>query len=90
MAERAPFTLAVVGAGPRGVGVLERLGANSGLLRGRRLEVHLIDPFPPGPGRVWRYDQSPLLRMNSMPEDGEDGGPGAAGADAARVGATGA
>lgn len=69
MAERAPFTLAVVGAGPRGVGVLERLGANSGLLRERRLEVHLIDPFPPGPGRVWRYDQSPLLRMNSMPED---------------------
>ncbi|MEV6643498.1 FAD/NAD(P)-binding protein [Amycolatopsis sp. NPDC051371] len=69
MAERAPFTLAVVGAGPRGVGVLERLGANSGLPRDRRLEVHLIDPFPPGPGRVWRYDQSPLLRMNSMPED---------------------
>ncbi|MEV6619290.1 FAD/NAD(P)-binding protein [Amycolatopsis sp. NPDC051106] len=69
MADRAPFTLAVVGAGPRGVGVLERLGANSGLLRDRRLEVHLIDPFPPGPGRVWRYDQSPLLRMNSMPED---------------------
>ncbi|WIY04697.1 FAD/NAD(P)-binding protein [Amycolatopsis mongoliensis] len=69
MAERAPFTLAVVGAGPRGVGVLERLGANAELRRDRRLEVHLIDPFPPGPGRVWRYDQSPLLRMNSMPED---------------------
>lgn len=70
MADLPPFTLAVVGAGPRGVGVLERLGANAGeLLGGRRLEVHLIDPFPPGPGRVWRYDQSPLLRMNSMPED---------------------
>ncbi|MFJ7211354.1 FAD/NAD(P)-binding protein [Amycolatopsis sp. NPDC098790] len=69
MADRAPFTLAVVGAGPRGVGVLERLGANADLPRDRRLEVHLIDPFPPGPGRVWRYDQSPLLRMNSMPED---------------------
>ncbi|SEB38232.1 FAD-NAD(P)-binding [Amycolatopsis tolypomycina] len=70
VADLAPFTLAVVGAGPRGVGVLERLGANAGaLLGGRRLEVHLIDPFPPGPGRVWRYDQSPLLRMNSMPED---------------------
>ncbi|MFI5584918.1 FAD/NAD(P)-binding protein [Amycolatopsis sp. NPDC051758] len=70
MADLAPFTLAVVGAGPRGVGVLERLGANAAeLLGGRRLEVHLIDPFPPGPGRVWRYDQSPLLRMNSMPED---------------------
>lgn len=70
MADPAPFTLAVVGAGPRGVGVLERLGANAAELLGdRRLEVHLIDPFPPGPGRVWRYDQSPLLRMNSMPED---------------------
>ncbi|MFJ1766149.1 FAD/NAD(P)-binding protein [Amycolatopsis sp. NPDC088138] len=70
MADPAPFTLAVVGAGPRGVGVLERLGANAAeLLGGRRLDVHLIDPFPPGPGRVWRYDQSPLLRMNSMPED---------------------
>ncbi len=70
MAEDPPFTLAVVGAGPRGVGVLERLSANAPELLGtRRLVVHLIDPFPPGPGRVWRYDQSPLLRMNSMPED---------------------
>lgn len=70
VADHPPFTLAVVGAGPRGVGVLERLGANAAeLLGSRRLEVHLIDPFPPGPGRVWRYDQSPLLRMNSMPED---------------------
>jgi len=70
VADLPPFTLAVVGAGPRGVGVLERLGANAAELLGdRRLEVHLIDPFPPGPGRVWRYDQSPLLRMNSMPED---------------------
>jgi hypothetical protein len=59
-----------VGAGPRGICVLERLSANSGELLGERgLRVHLIDPFPPGPGRVWRYDQSPLLRMNSMPED---------------------
>jgi hypothetical protein len=66
----APFVLAVVGAGPRGVGVLERIGANAdGLLGARRLVVHLIDPFPAGPGRVWRYEQSPLLRMNSMPED---------------------
>lgn len=31
--------------------------------------MHLVDPFPPGPGRVWRFAQSPLLRMNSMPED---------------------
>ncbi|QRP46272.1 FAD/NAD(P)-binding domain-containing protein [Amycolatopsis sp. FDAARGOS 1241] len=70
MADHATFTLAVVGAGPRGVGVLERLSANAAeLLGGRRFVVHLIDPFPAGPGRVWRYEQSPLLRMNSMPED---------------------
>lgn len=69
-ADLAPFVLAVVGAGPRGVGVLERIGANAGeLLGARRLVVHLIDPFPAGAGRVWRYEQSPLLRMNSMPVD---------------------
>jgi uncharacterized NAD(P)/FAD-binding protein YdhS len=69
-ADSQPFELAIVGAGPRGICVLERLSANAGELLGDRgLRVHLIDPFPPGPGRVWRYDQSPLLRMNSMPED---------------------
>jgi uncharacterized NAD(P)/FAD-binding protein YdhS len=70
VADTQPFELAIVGAGPRGVCVLERLSANAAELLGEReLRVHLIDPFPPGPGRVWRYDQSPLLRMNSMPED---------------------
>ncbi|HWD04696.1 MAG TPA: FAD/NAD(P)-binding protein [Amycolatopsis sp.] len=70
MTDHATFTLAVVGAGPRGVGVLERLSANAAELLGtRRFVVHLIDPYPAGPGRVWRYEQSPLLRMNSMPED---------------------
>jgi hypothetical protein len=62
--------IAIVGAGPRGVGLLERIAANVPELYGDdRLVVHLIDPFPPGPGRVWRFAQSPLLRMNSMPED---------------------
>jgi hypothetical protein len=62
-------TVVIVGAGPKGIGLLERIGANAPeLLRGR-LTVHLVDPFPPGPGRVWRFAQSPLLRMNSMPED---------------------
>ncbi|OLF19262.1 FAD/NAD(P)-binding protein [Actinophytocola xanthii] len=61
--------IAVVGAGPRGVGLLERIAANVPELYDGRLVVHLVDPFPPGPGRVWRFAQSPLLRMNSMPED---------------------
>ncbi|MTD57688.1 FAD/NAD(P)-binding protein [Amycolatopsis pithecellobii] len=62
--------LVIVGAGPRGVGLLERIAANAAeLLPDGRLVIHLVDPFPPGPGRIWRYEQSPLLRMNSMSED---------------------
>jgi hypothetical protein len=66
-----PAVLAVVGAGPRATGLLERIAANLAELwpERRRLHVHLVDPHPPGPGRVWRHDQSPLLRMNSMAED---------------------
>jgi hypothetical protein len=26
------------------------------LLGDRTVVVHLIDPFPPGPGRVWRHE----------------------------------
>jgi hypothetical protein len=63
-------TIAIIGAGPRGAGVLERLGANADVLQVTHpVTVHLIDPHPPGAGRVWRYAQSPLLRMNSMAED---------------------
>ncbi|KWX02138.1 hypothetical protein LI90_3179 [Carbonactinospora thermoautotrophica] len=65
-----PAVIAIVGAGPRGTGLLERIGANvPELFGGRALEIHVIDPFPPGAGRVWRYHQSPLLKMNSMAED---------------------
>jgi hypothetical protein len=65
-----PAVIAVVGAGPRGVGFLERLSANlAELPPGRPIEVQLIDPFPPGAGRVWRHEQSALLRMNSMADD---------------------
>ncbi|WP_328909335.1 FAD/NAD(P)-binding protein [Streptomyces sp. NBC_00234] len=63
-------TLVVIGAGPRGTGVIERIAANAGELYGnQRLDIHLVDPYPPGGGRIWRQDQSPLLRMNSMAED---------------------
>ena len=61
--------VAVVGAGPGGIGVLERLVANADLLPGPRLEIVLVDPYPPGGGRVWRHRQSPLLRMNSIASD---------------------
>jgi len=57
-------TIAFVGAGPRTIGLLERLAANLSALPAPRLRVHVVDPYPPG-GRVWRPDQSPLLWMNS-------------------------
>ncbi|WP_328442182.1 FAD/NAD(P)-binding protein [Streptomyces sp. NBC_00444] len=63
--------LVVVGAGPRATGLLERIAANAPELWDgtRELRIHLVDPHPPGPGRVWRHEQSALLRMNSMAED---------------------
>ncbi|PJJ62322.1 FAD/NAD(P)-binding protein [Compostimonas suwonensis] len=65
-----PLRLAVLGAGPRGVGFLERLAASHPLLgEGRDVVVHLVDPYPAGPGRIWRLDQSPLLKLNSMAQD---------------------
>ncbi|MEU5583142.1 FAD/NAD(P)-binding protein [Streptomyces huasconensis] len=63
-------SLVIVGAGPRGTGVLERLAANAPeLYAGPGLDIHLVDPYPPGGGRVWRHDQSPLLWMNSQAKD---------------------
>jgi hypothetical protein len=62
--------LAIIGAGPRGTGILERLLANlAARPSAAPLEVHVIDPYPPGAGRVWRYDQSPLMLLNSMARD---------------------
>ncbi|MET8690860.1 FAD/NAD(P)-binding protein [Streptomyces sp. NPDC004732] len=63
----SPRTVCVVGAGPRGLSVLERLCANARLQpQDRTVHVHVIDPCPPGPGRVWRTDQSPHLLMNTV------------------------
>ncbi|WP_181781500.1 FAD/NAD(P)-binding protein, partial [Pseudonocardia pini] len=61
--------IAIVGAGPRGVGLLERLSANARELYPGDLDVHLVDPYPAGAGRIWRDAQSPLLAMNSMAAD---------------------
>ncbi|WPO74064.1 FAD/NAD(P)-binding protein [Streptomyces sp. KN37] len=60
--------LALVGAGPRGTSVLERLCASAAelLAPGTRLTVHVIDPEPPGPGRVWRTAQPAELLMNTV------------------------
>ncbi|MFE7167539.1 FAD/NAD(P)-binding protein [Streptomyces sp. NPDC057616] len=63
-------SLVIVGAGPRGTGLIERIAANAPeLYAGSGLDIHLVDPHPPGAGRIWRAAQSPLLWMNSHAED---------------------
>jgi len=69
-------SLVIVGAGPRGTGLLERIAANAPELYGdsgtqglEGFDIHLVDPYPPGAGRVWREQQSPLLWMNSQAQD---------------------
>ncbi|MFF3684439.1 FAD/NAD(P)-binding protein [Streptomyces sp. NPDC002187] len=59
--------IALVGAGPRGTSVLERLCASiPELAPDTVLTVHVVDPAPAGPGRVWRTDQSTELLMNTV------------------------
>ncbi|WP_436849073.1 FAD/NAD(P)-binding protein [Streptomyces atriruber] len=60
--------LALVGAGPRGTSVLERLCASAAelLAAGTHLTVHVVDPDPPGAGRVWRTAQPAELLMNTV------------------------
>lgn len=69
-APQAPVpAVAIIGVGPRGLTVLERLVA----LAAKRfagatetaLSIHLIDPYPPGAGIVWRTDQPESLLMNT-------------------------
>ncbi|RCV47593.1 FAD/NAD(P)-binding protein [Marinitenerispora sediminis] len=65
-----PPSVAIVGAGPRGTSLLERIAANHPEIRGDRpLDVHVVDPHPPGGGRIWRWEQSRLLWMNTTADD---------------------
>ncbi|BAJ31670.1 MULTISPECIES: FAD/NAD(P)-binding protein [Kitasatospora] len=59
--------ICVVGAGPRGLSVVERLVANE---RHRpahdSVTIHVVDPSAPGSGEVWRSEQSRHLLMNTV------------------------
>ncbi|MEV5070370.1 FAD/NAD(P)-binding protein [Microbacterium sp. LMI12-1-1.1] len=65
MTDRARLLL--VGAGPRAIMLLERLLARTD--EHTLLDIDLVDPHPPGAGRIWRRAQSPLLKLNSMTRD---------------------
>ncbi|WLQ04764.1 FAD/NAD(P)-binding protein [Arthrobacter oryzae] len=73
---------AIIGAGPRGTSVLERLLANWRLrnpsstgssgpqsaagLPAAGLHIDVVDPYPAGPGHVWQPGQSRLYLMNTQ------------------------
>ncbi len=61
------FSVAVVGAGPRGTSIVERM---ADLLRRStrvpvQLQVTIFDPYPGGSGMVWDPGQSPNFWMNT-------------------------
>jgi hypothetical protein len=61
-----PFSIAIIGTGPRGISVIERLGAR--LLRRRPNEsliLYAIDAVEVGCGRIWRTDQPRWFVMNN-------------------------
>ncbi|MCX4780785.1 FAD/NAD(P)-binding protein [Streptomyces sp. NBC_01264] len=61
------LTVSLVGAGPRGFAVLERLCANERTSPSHRaVTVHVVEPHAPGPGRVWRTGQPRQLLMNTV------------------------
>ncbi|HET8880124.1 MAG TPA: FAD/NAD(P)-binding protein [Arthrobacter sp.] len=58
---------ALIGAGPRGTSVLERLLANwVPASPGATLHIDVVDPYPAGPGHVWQPGQSRLYLMNTQ------------------------
>ncbi|MDK6808400.1 exopolyphosphatase [Corynebacterium sp. HMSC062E11] len=60
-------SIAIVGAGPRGISLVERLAAH---LRATPLEsplhLHIIDDAPLGAGRIWDTEQTRTLCMNTL------------------------
>ncbi|SBT95743.1 FAD-NAD(P)-binding [Streptomyces sp. DI166] len=60
-------TVCVIGAGPRGLSVVERLcAAARSAEAGTVIRIHVVDPQPPGAGQVWRTSQSAHLLMNTV------------------------
>ena len=56
--------IVIVGGGPRGLLLVDRIAANIG--DGVEIDVHVVDDTQIGPGRVWRTDQTRELCMNTM------------------------
>jgi len=64
---RACLNVCIVGGGPRGLSVLERICANERKSASHpAVTVHIVEPFRPGSGRVWRTGQPRELLMNTV------------------------
>lgn len=63
--------IAVVGTGPRGLSVVERLAARAAAGTGdvRSVEIYLIDAVEVGCGRIWRSDQPEWFMMNTVADE---------------------
>lgn len=60
--------IAIVGAGVRGTAALGRIAARlNAATSPAGLDIHVIDPYPPGSGRIWRDGQPRSLVMNTVP-----------------------
>ncbi|WP_159609114.1 FAD/NAD(P)-binding domain-containing protein [Glutamicibacter sp. JC586] len=61
------YTLAIVGAGPRGTSVVERFADLASKLTPKDglLKIVVMDPFRPGSGHVWNPHQSENFWMNT-------------------------
>ncbi|MFB9821464.1 FAD/NAD(P)-binding protein [Arthrobacter ramosus] len=68
MGKSQNIRVGLIGAGPRGTSVLERLLANWAATetQTRSLHIDVVDPYPAGPGHVWQPDQSRLYLMNTQ------------------------
>ncbi|MGW4649564.1 FAD/NAD(P)-binding protein [Kitasatospora sp. NPDC004289] len=60
------LNIAIIGMGPRGLSVLERMVSRlSAEPLSRPVRIYTVDPGEMGAGRVWRTDQSEWLLMNT-------------------------
>ncbi|WP_053384397.1 FAD/NAD(P)-binding protein [Leucobacter celer] len=60
-------SIALVGAGPRGASLIERIGANLEVApASAEIDLHVIDDAQSGAGRIWRTDQTRELCMNTL------------------------
>ena len=57
----------IIGGGPRGTSVLERLLAHAAASKSSvPLHIDVVDPYPAGAGHVWQPGQSRLFLMNTQ------------------------